>query len=184
MRAIRATLTAAMILGLLLTLAALQGAASAQPYPPPVGSLSAEATPSPAAPGATTTVTGTVLDNSGDPVPDAEVVFQIDSQPGTDAQFSNGETEITGTTDASGVATAILSVGSTPGNIIVTLVSGEKTSQVTVQVQSPAAVPPTGGQPQSSEGDSGLAAWQVALIAAGVAILLSGGVIALRWRRA
>lgn len=183
MRAIRATLTGVMILGLLLTLAALQGTASAQPYPPPVGSLSAEATPSPAAIGTTTTVTGTVLDSSGNPVPDAEVLFQIDSQPGTGAQFSNGETQITATSDANGVATAILSVGNTAGNIIVTLISGEKTSQVTVQVQSPAAVPPTGGQP-TSEDEGGLAAWQAALIAAGVAILLSGGVIALRRRRA
>lgn len=183
MRAIRVSLTAAMILGLLLTLAALQGSAVAQPYPPPVGSLSAEATPSPAAVGTTTTVTGTVLDNSGNPVPDAEVLFQIDSQPGTGAQFANGQTEITATTDANGVATVVLSVGSTSGNIIVTLVSGEKTSQVTVQVQSPPVLPPTGGSPPS-EGDGGLAAWQAALIAAGVVILLSGGVIAVRRRRA
>ncbi len=182
MSAIRAGLTGAMILGLLLALTVLSGVAAAQTYPPPVGSLTTKATPTTPAPGTTTTVTATVLDSAGKPVAGAPVVFQIDSQPGTDAKFSNGLPQITATTDATGTATVSLSAGGTPGNIIVKTTSGEMTSQVTVQVRSAVGAPPTGGQPPE-DSDGGLAVWQAVLIAAGAAVLLSGSIIAARrWR--
>ena len=182
MSAKRIGLTATTILGLLLTLAVLNGTAGAQTYPPPVGSLTTQSSSTVPSAGTTTTLTATVLNSSGAPVPGSSVVFQISSQPGTDARFSNGLTEITATTDATGTATAVLSVGRTPGGIIVKTISGDKTSQLTLQVQSAVGVPATGGQPPS-EGNGGITAWQAAIIAAGIVILLSGGVIAARRRR-
>ena len=152
MRAIRLSLATAMILGLLLPVAMLKGFVSAQPYPPPVGSLSAAVAPSPAVVGATSTITATVLDSSGTPVSGAEVVFQIASQPGVGVTFANGLTQITALTGANGVATAVLSVGSVPGTIIVKMVSGQMASQATVQVQEP-GLPPTGGPPASDSED-------------------------------
>src|SRR3972149_10603706 len=100
MKTIRASVTAAVVLALLLTMAALQGSVGAQPYPPPVGSLSAAVAPSPAVVGATSTITATVLDSSGTPVSGAEVVFQIASQPGVGVTFANGLTQITALTGA------------------------------------------------------------------------------------
>ncbi len=150
MRTIRFQLASAMLLGLLISLAVQGATAGAQTYPPPVGSLSAEVGPSAATVGSTATVTATVRDEAGDPVVGAEVVFQIASQPGADAAFANGLSETTATTDASGVATAVLTVGSTTGNVIVDVTSGDIASQVTVQVQPPAGLPPTGGSPGAS----------------------------------
>ena len=181
MRTIRASLAAAAILGLLLALAA-RGSAGAQTYPPPVGSLSSGASPTTPSVGGTTTLTATVLDNAGSPVTGAQVLFQIASQPGTDAKFADGLTQTTAVTGANGIATVVLSVGSTTGTIIVKMVSDEKASQVTLQVQ-PTGIPTTGG-PLSREEGGGLTSWQAALIAAGVVILLSLGVIAVRRRRA
>lgn len=149
--------------------------ASAQSYPPPVGSLSVEAATT--TPGATTNVTATVLDNAGSPVEGAEVIFRILSQPGTDACWADGGLETTAITDANGVATAVLTAGSAPGSIIIETLSGDKTSQVTVAVQGeaegPAEVPVTGGAPPEGSG-GGLPAWQIALLAI-VAGTLAGG---------
>jgi len=181
MRAIRASLTAATVLALLLSLAALNGPVSAQPYPPPVGSLSTGASPTTPSVGGATTLTATVLDNSGNPVSGAEVSFQIATQPGTDARFANSLTQITAVTGANGVATAVLSAGNKSGNIVIKMVSGDKSSQLTLQVQPVAGVPATGGPPASEDGD-GLAGWQAALIAAGVAILIGGSAVMIRRR--
>ncbi len=178
-------LTAAIILSSLLVLAAMNGAAGAQTYPPPVGSLSTQSSSTTPSAGATTTLTALVLDSSGNPVFGSSVVFIIDSQPGSDAKFSNGLNQITAATDATGTATAVLSVGKSPGTIIVKTISGDKTSQLTLQVQSALGVPPTGGRPPSEGGGFGLAAWQAALLAAAIAVLLGGSMIAVRrWRRA
>ena len=186
MRAIRLSLATAMILGLLLPVAMLKGFVSAQPYPPPVGSLSAGASPTAPTVGGTSTVTAAVLDNAGNPVSDADVLFQIVSQPGTGVTFANGLTQITARTGTNGVATVVLSAGTTPGTVIVKVVSGDKTSQLTLQVQpaGPVPVPAAGGPPPSEGGGGGLTAWQAALIAAGIVILLSGGAVVVRRRRA
>ena len=155
--------------------------ARAQTYPPPVGSLSAEA--SSTTPGATTNVTATVLDNTGNPVAGAQVIFRIVSQPGSDAHWADGGLETTAITDANGVATAVLMAGSEPGNIIIETLSGEKTSQVTVAVQEeaemPIEAPTTGGTPAEGSGD-GLTAWQIALLAIGAGVLVSGFTIMIR----
>jgi len=183
MSALRTAL-ATIVLSLLLVVPAMSGAARAQTYPPPVGSLSTQSSSTTPSAGTTTTLTALVLDSSGKPVVGSSVVFLIDSQPGSDAKFSNGLGQITASTDATGTATAVLSVGRSPGTIVVKTISGDKTSQLTLQVQSAVGVPPTGGRPDSEGGGFGLAAWQVALLAAGIAVFLSGSVIAVRkWRR-
>ena len=171
---IAAILVFALSLG---ALAVAQGA-SAQTYPPPAGSLSVDAANT--TPGSSTPVSATVLDNAGDPVVGAEVIFRIVSQPGTDAQWADGGTEITAITDANGVATVLLAAGSATGNIIIETISGEKTSQVTVAVQEEAeGLPGTGGLPAESTGD-GVPAWQIALMAVGAAALAGGFAVMIR----
>lgn len=181
MRKSAVSLAAVLVLGLSLGGMALVQGVQAQTYPPPVGSLTVTASSTTPAAGATTTITATVLDNSGDPVDGAEVTFQIVSQPGSDAQWANGELETTGTTDANGVATAVLSVGSTAGNIIVETVSGEKTSQVTLAVASEAGgLPETGGSPSAGSGSGMPPAWQIAFMALGAAVLAGGFAVFVR----
>ena len=159
------------------------GGVRAQSYPPPVGSLSVEATSATTTTGGTSDITATVLDESGNPVEGAEVVFRIVSQPGDDATWSDGSQEITALTDASGIAMVVLSAGSNPGSIIIETVSGAKTSQVTVTVEeaAPGGLPPTGASP-AGKGD-GVAAWQIAFLAFGAAALGGGFVIIARRNR-
>jgi hypothetical protein len=174
-------LAAILVLALSIGGLVLARGASAQNYPPPVGSLSVEAAPT--TPGGTTDVTATVLDNAGNPVEGAEVIFRIVSQPGTDACWPDGDLETTAITDANGVATAVLTAGSATGNIIIETLSGDKTSQVTVAVQeeaeAPVEVPVTGGAPAQGSGD-GLPAWQIALLAIVGGTLAGGFAIMIR----
>jgi hypothetical protein len=176
MRKSAVSLAAILILGLLLGGITLATGVRAQSYPPPVGSLSVKAGST--TPGSTTNVTATVLDNNGDPVEGAQVTFTIISQPGTDAAWTGGGLETTATTDANGVAIAVLKAGSDPGNIVVETVSGEKTSQVTVAVQS--SLPSTGGAPAVEGTGSGIPTWQIAFLAVGAATLAGGLVIMVR----
>ena len=158
------------------------GGVRAQSYPPPVGSLSVEAASTTI--GGTSDITATVLDESGNPVEGAEVVFRIVSQPGDDATWADGSVETTALTDASGIAIVVLNAGSNPGSIIIETVSGAKTSQVTVAVEeaAPGGLPPTGAPPGS--GDDGVPAWQIAFLAVGAAALAGGlTIIARRNRR-
>ena len=160
------------------------GGVRAQSYPPPVGSLSVEATSATTTTGGTSDITATVLDESGNPVEGAEVVFRIVSQPGDDATWSDGSQEITALTDASGIAMVVLSAGSNPGSIIIETVSGAKTSQVTVTVEeaAPGGLPPTGASPARSGGE-GVAAWQIAFLAFSAAALGGGFIIIARRNR-
>lgn len=175
------SLAAILVLGLWAGGPTLVQEARAQNYPPPVGSLSVEAAST--IPGATTNVTATVLDASGNPVVGAEVIFRITSQPGTDAHWADGGLETTAITDADGVATAVLVAGTEAGNIIIETLSGEKTSQVTVAVlegqQVPIEVPITGSTPPGG-GDNGLATWQIALLAILAGTLAGGFAVMIR----
>ena len=178
MRKLAAGLVAMLALGILAGGLILTGEAHAQSYPPPVGSLSVEAASTTT--GGTSDITATVLDESGNPVEGAEVVFRIVSQPGDDATWADGSVETTALTDASGIATAVLNAGSDTGSIIIETVSGAKTSQVTVEVAAAASgLPPTGASPDS-ESDSGVAAWQIVFLAVGAAVLAGGLVIIAR----
>jgi len=178
MRKLAAGLAAVFALGILAGGLILAGEVRAQTYPPPVGSLSVEAASTTA--GSTTDVTATVLDESGNPVEGAEVVFRIVSQPGDDATWADGSQETTALTDASGIAIAVLNAGSDAGSIIIETVSGAKTSQVTVAVEEEAGgLPPTGASPGSGS-DGGVAAWQIAFLVIGAAVLAGGLVIMAR----
>ena len=172
-------LTAALLLGLFVGGVILSPGVRAQNYPPPVGSLTVEAGTT--APGGSSNVSATVLDNAGNPVQGATVTFRITSQPGSDAQWANGKLETTATTDANGVAVAVLSAGATQGNIIIETISGEKTSQVVVAVQDPDLPSSGGAPPQGSE--TGLPTWQIAFLAIGAAALVSGLTIMIRRSR-
>ena len=177
MRKLAAGLVAMLALGILAGGLILTGEARAQSYPPPVGSLSVEAASTTT--GGTSDITATVLDESGNPVEGAEVVFRIVSQPGDDATWADGSVETTALTDASGIATAVLNAGSDTGSIIIETVSGAKTSQVTVEVaEATSGLPPTGAIPES--GDDGVAAWQIVFLAVGAAVLAGGLVIIAR----
>lgn len=178
MRKLAAGLAAVFALSILAGGLILAGEVRAQTYPPPVGSLSVTAAST--SPGSTTNVTATVLDNAGAPVNGAQVTFRIVSQPGTDATWANGGLETTALTDANGIATAVLNAGSDAGSIIIETVSGAKTSQVTVEVAEAAGgLPPTGASP-GSRSDGGVAAWQIAFLAVGAAVLAGGLVIMAR----
>lgn len=170
------------IIGLALLLGglALASEALAQTYPPPVGSLSVEAAA--AEPGGSTDVRATVLDNDGNPVEGADVLFTIVSQPGDDAHWENGELETTETTESDGVATAVLFAGSAPGNIVIETVSGATTSQVTVAVAEDVSNLPGTGALLPSDGSDGLAGWQIGALA-GAGAALAGGFIVLTGRR-
>jgi len=184
MRKLAAGFAAMLAVGILAGGLIAAGGVRAQSYPPPVGSLSVEAASTTT--GGTSDVTATVLDESGNPVEGAEVVFRIVSQPGDDATWADGSVETTALTDASGIAIAVLNAGSNPGSIIIETISGAKTSQVTVAVEeaAPGGLPPTGARPGSGS-DGGVAAWQIAFMAAGAAALTGGlMIIARRNRRA
>lgn len=127
-----------------IALAASWAVAFAQ-YPPPVGSVTASVSnPSPAT-GATVTVSTVVLDSQGQPVANESVTFTIISQPGADASLS--APSVTVNTNAQGVATAVLNVGTTAGAIVVGVSARGIQSQVMVNVQTPAATVPPGAQP-------------------------------------
>jgi|SRR3990172_5755454 len=180
MRKLAAGPAGLLVMGILAGGLVLAGETRAQTYPPPVGSLSVEASSATTSTGGTSNITATVLDESGNPVEGAEVTFRIVSQPGDDAAWSDGGLETTGLTDASGIATAVLRAGSAPGSIIIETISGAKTSQVTVTVEAATSgLPPTGSSPRS-ESNSGVPAWQIALMAAGAAALAGGVVIIAR----
>ncbi|MDP2947937.1 MAG: hypothetical protein Q8P22_00150 [Chloroflexota bacterium] len=154
-------------------------------YPPPVGSVTTTASNTSPATGASVTVTCTVLDTQGNPVANEPCTFTIVSQPGTDATL-DGATTVTKTTNAQGKATAVLSAGSAPGQIVVSTGARGIASQVTVSTQAaapapaatlppgavPGAAPPTGG---GSPGDGGqpLGLWIVVALAGTAAALAS-----------
>ncbi len=168
---------------LLMALAALAlaSAVQAQVYPPPVGSLTVTSESTTAPTRASIELTATVRDEQGNPIAEQDVTFTIVSQPGDDASLASLSRTVR--SDQNGVARVTLFTGSTPGRIVIDIVAGDKTSQITVQVQE-AALPVTGGPPPEGQDGSGLAPWLIALIAgAGAPLALLGGLIILTRRR-
>ena len=136
--------------GVLIAVVACWAVAFAQ-YPPPVGSVTAGVSNPAPGTGATVTATCLVVDSQGQPVANEPCTFTIISQPGTDATL--GAPSVTANTNAQGIATAVLSVGTKSGAIVVGVSAMGVESQVTVNAQAPAAtvaagakVPP-GGPP-------------------------------------
>ena len=139
---------AALLFGLLMA-----RGASAQ-YPPPGGSLTAGTSNSTPAVSASTEITGTVRDLTGNPVAGVQCNFAIVSEPGSDAEIGSKST--TKTTNAQGIATATLKVGSTAGTIVVRVTCGSLQADVlaVAKVASPPAAPVDLSPP--STGDGGL----------------------------
>ena len=164
--------------GVLIAVVACWAVAFAQ-YPPPVGSVTAGVSNPAPGTGATVTATCVVVDSQGQPVANEPCTFTIISQPGTDATL--GAPSVTANTNAQGIATAVLSVGTKSGAIVLGVTSMGVQSQVTVSAQAPAATvppgatlppgaqpgaaPPTGaGEP--GEGQVPTAVWGIAIAAA------------------
>lgn len=126
--------------------------ASAQ-YPPPAGSTVAMAAEN-LAPvvGGSVSVAATVVDPAGSPVEGAQCTFAIVSQPGSDASVDAGPV----TTNADGVATSALNVGSTEGTIVVEASCGDVSSQISVVAGAaapPASLPEEPAVPPASQAD-------------------------------
>ncbi|HYM15556.1 MAG TPA: Ig-like domain-containing protein [Dehalococcoidia bacterium] len=156
---------------LLLVVAAHANSASAQ-YPPPSGNCAITIAAAQAAPGGSAPVTVTVRDVNGNPVPNSPVSVTITSQPGTDASLAmNGAA-----TDANGVVTGTLHVGTTAGSVkIGATPSGNACSAEVVvgqgQVAAQVNLPNTGTGPGANGAPSVLIAL---LVAAGSAVAVAG----------
>ena len=151
-------------------------AASAQTYPPDVDSVTAGAENDTPNAGDAVKVFGTVVDSDGNPVEGAEVTFTISSDPGG-STFSNDSTTIVATTNADGIATAVLNTSNGPGTTVVQVASGGIISQVTVTTGAHQALPTTGGEPLG-QGGSGSSLMAVLGIAA--LVIAGAGLIAIR----
>ena len=126
------------------------GSVATAQYPAPTGSLTASTDSSNAEAGASVEVSCTVRDEAGNPVVEADCTFVILSQPGDDASL--GSTVVK--TNSDGVATTTLHVGSTSGQIVVSITSGDFTSSAVLGVT--ATLPASPISPPST-GDGGLA---------------------------
>jgi cobalamin biosynthesis Mg chelatase CobN len=84
--------------------------------------------------GGSTDVIAVCADENDNPLPNVDITFKIDKQPGSGANL-DGEAEVTKTSDAEGVAEAKLNVGSTPGDIVASATAEEcEAETITVTV--------------------------------------------------
>ena len=153
--------------------------ASAVQYPPPTGNVSMTASNAAPAAGSTISISATAMDPTGAVLANLACTFNIVSQPGTSAVVDAGPK----TTNASGVATTSLNVGTTAGTVVVGTLCGELSSQVTVQVAAAAGVrmPATGTGPVDSA-PYGLA-MIAGLLAGGLTFLFAGSALCVVARR-
>jgi hypothetical protein len=163
-------------------------------YPPPAGAVTVSVDETAPPTGGSVEVTCTVVDSAGAPVANEPCTFTIVSQPGTDASL--GTTSVTVVTDDDGVATAILSTGSTPGLIVVEVKALGVSSRVSVATGvEPGLAPPTGtsGAPAAvpASGAGGMAdggplngALAIGALAGAVVLAGAGAYIALKRRAA
>jgi hypothetical protein len=181
---------AALSIALVAVIAGLSTTAHAQPPYPPVAPsvVTGEVRETTPAVGESTDVCCTVLDENADPIEGATCTFIIVSQPGTDATLDT----TTGVTDVQGKACAVLSAGSTPGEITVEVESGGITSQIQATVgeeEAPEeeiviAPPPTGGGPGGGDNWGGWLTGISSVLAAAALALLAWRVYTGRSRSA
>lgn len=100
----------------MLTAGVLSGTVHAD-YPGPSGSVEIVAANTTANPGDIVGFTANVLDVNGNPVANATCTIVITNQPGTDA----GVVQSSGETDANGVITGTVNLGSSPGSVVVNI---------------------------------------------------------------
>lgn len=173
-----------------LALGTMTRGASAQ-YPPPTGGVSLEVSSSTATAGSSVAVSAKVIAPNGTAVSGISCTFAVVSQPGSDAAVNPGPF----TSDANGVVTSSLAVGTTPGSIIVGVQCGELSSRVSVVVSGAAQgtgtgtgadagavfLPSTGTGPMESAFFGVQAV--IALLACGIVALAAGSALMLRARR-
>ena len=121
-------------------------------YPQPTGNLTLTASSTVSTTGADVLLACLLKDSAGNPNAGAPCTFTVVSG---DAEV--GSKVVTKTTNASGTATTILKIGSTPGQIVVTASSGNFQSTIVVSVASGAGAPPAAPISPPSTGDGGLA---------------------------
>jgi hypothetical protein len=133
---------------------ALSPSISAQGYPEPIGNLIVTANCSEG--GGLATIYATVQDVNGNGVSGAAVTFTLSTRASGDTGFystssrSEAVQSVTSQTDSSGVAAALLQMGSTPGTYTVRAVSGGKAGQVScyisaAKVEQPGIILPNTG---------------------------------------
>lgn len=146
-----------------LTLVFLLGTAASAQYPPVSGSITVTAGSTTVAVGGSTTLTATVLASNGSAVAGALVTITIKSEPGGATGDAGLDAKtVTKTTDANGIVTDTLHVGSTPGVIVIGVQSGAQQSSVIVTVAGSASAAPPASNLEGnviappSTGDAGL----------------------------
>jgi hypothetical protein len=158
-------------------------------YPQPTGSATLSGSSTTASVGGSTTLTLAVVDSAGSPVAGKSCELYISSQPGTDASVTQDSTE----TDASGVISGTLYVGTTPGTVEVTANCGNLFAGFSVVAGTAAApqaplepgqitMPPTGVGPAAYGEPYGLGL-VIALLAGGLTTLAAGSALFLKARR-
>jgi hypothetical protein len=164
----------------LAVVAALLGLVSVQEtaanYPPPAGSAELTGSSTTASVGGDVTLALTVVDSAGDPVAGKACEVYISSQPGTDASV----TQDSAATDADGVITGSLYVGTALGTVQVVANCGNVFAGLSVEVIGVAAPPQAPVEPtQITMPPTGFAPAAGTLPADIVLALLCGGLLAL-----
>ena len=143
-------------------------------YPPPNGNCVIVTSASASAPGGSVNVTVTVRDGNGNPSANVPVPVNVTRQPGTDASVTVGSS----TTNASGVVSGTLKVGTTGGAIDVTASPAGMSCKATVTVGASAvasevALPNTGAG--SSSGGTSSIVWASLMLAVAGAFVAGMG---------
>jgi hypothetical protein len=102
--------------------------------------------------GGSTDLLAALADASGEPIPGVDVTFQIEEQPGSEADLE-GDDAVSRTSDAEGVAAVRLNVGGIAGEISVSATAEGETDSVTISVVEAAGGEdgPGQGTPQATE---------------------------------
>lgn len=155
-------------------LVATYGSASAQ-YPPPNGNCVVTVGSARVDAGASASVQIVVRDVNGKPVPNAPVTVVVTKQPGSDASVTLNSS----TTDANGVLTGTVKVGSKAGVVEISATpQGIACSAQVVAGQGAVApevaLPSTG---TGAGGDGGASGMLVLLVAAGLGVVAAGAAV-------
>ena len=176
----------AVVAGLIGSLSVKETAA----YPQPTGSATLSGSSTTVSVGGSTELTLEVVNSAGSPVAGKSCELYISSQPGTDASI----TQDSATTDAGGVITGTLYVGTTRGTVEITANCGNLFAGLSVVAGTAAAppqapvepgfiaLPPTGVGP-ATDGETYGLGLIIALLAGGSLTLAAGSVLFLRARR-
>ncbi len=135
------------ITAMLLMAVTRSGAAHAQ-YPQPSGSVAVSAEHSNVTVGGSVEIRATVRDANGRALANQSCTLAVASQPGTGASVN----PTSGKTDAKGVIEAEVSVGSTPGFVVVRVTCGSVAGSITLVaggVEKEAETPEIGQAPES-----------------------------------